>query len=147
VDCHETSKDNPALSQRAASGMRAEEAFITQREQSPAVTQATALDPVASVSSLTAASLVTTALVTSTAITDLMPQLQTIPTESWSNISGSKHEEHQHLLSLSLTTVLDKLSWASSLLRQEESDLVRAAELAILVKELAGAARVLSPSL
>merc|ERR1719228_2334479 len=36
VDCHETSKDNPALSSRAASGVRAEEAFITQRSQSPA---------------------------------------------------------------------------------------------------------------
>merc|ERR1719319_2171010 len=32
VDCHETSKDNPALSQRAAIGVRAEEAFNTQRK-------------------------------------------------------------------------------------------------------------------
>merc|ERR1719167_1590115 len=39
VDCHETSKDNPALSSRAASGVRAEEAFITQRSQSPAQPQ------------------------------------------------------------------------------------------------------------
>merc|ERR1719309_305506 len=36
VDCQETSKDNPALSSRAASGVRAEEAFITQRAESPA---------------------------------------------------------------------------------------------------------------
>merc|ERR550519_1791798 len=37
VDCQETSKDNPALSQRAASGVRAEEAFITQTSPSPVV--------------------------------------------------------------------------------------------------------------
>ena len=149
VDCQETSKDNPALSQQAASGVRAEGAFAIGQPSSPSISIAAALP-----GELAATVSPTTSAATATIDPDLIPrnegnngatpklrhekirgQLQT-STQSWSSsVRSVAPEEIQPLLANSLAVVAEKLSWANLQLQQEE-DIVRASQLAVLVREL-----------
>jgi len=155
VDCHETSKDNPALSSRAASGVRAEEAFITQRSLSPAQppTNSTVAAPPATTGpspNLDEARL-------PSGSPDIVPrvgalprvrleqpvrQLETVVTDTWDSRSGADTQGCEPLLSVSLTVVTDKLVWATSLLRQE-CDVARVTELAVCIRELYNTGRCL----
>jgi len=153
VDCHETSKDNPALSSRAASGVRAEEAFITQRSLSPAQPPTNSTAPPATTGpspNLDEARL-------PSGSPDIVPrvgalprvrleqpvrQLETVVTDTWDSRSGADTQGCEPLLSVSLTVVTDKLVWATSLLRQE-CDVARVTELAVCVRELYNTGRCL----
>merc|ERR1712105_520836 len=54
VDCHETSKDNPALSQQAAIGVRAEGAFTNCQPSSPSLQRPIAVVPHGDLASMAA---------------------------------------------------------------------------------------------
>jgi len=162
VDCHETSKDNPALSQQAAIGVRAEGAFSNSQSSSPSL-------PIAAVPNADLAAMAAAASAPPTSAAsinpDLIPrneaegstgatprvryervrgQLQT-STQSWSSsVRSGAPDEFQPLLTNSLAVVAEKLSWANLQLQQEE-DIVRASHLAVLVRELSQTLRVLAP--
>jgi len=164
VDCHETSKDNPALSQQAAIGVRAEGAFTNGRPSSPSLPMAAV--PPGDLAAMAAAAAPAPTASAASIDPDLIPknevqgstgatprvrherargQLQT-STQSWSSsVRSGAPEEFQPLLANSLAVVAEKLSWATLQLQQEE-DIVRASHLAVLVRELSQTLRVLAPN-
>ena len=168
VDCHETSKDNPAISQRAASRGIAEEAFATQRSPSSQdITNnlASAAGPSQSQSSNNISS---TAAITIDP--DLIPRNQpeslgartrtpiqqspivtpvlgassynTHPTGAQVFVSSGVSQNYPTLLSTSLSQVLGKLDWASSQLSSTQCP-ERATQLVVLVRECADTAHKL----
>jgi len=163
VDCHETSKDNPALSQQAAIGVRAEGAFTNSQPSSTSLPIAAV--PHGDLAAMAAAAAPSAAPSASAESVDpdLIPrnegstgatprvryervrgQLQT-STQSWSSsVRSGAPEEFQPLLANSLAVVAEKLSWANLQLQQEE-DIVRSSHLAVLVRELGQTLRVLAP--
>jgi len=154
VDCHETSKDNPALSQQAASGVRAEGALNI--SQPPPSSPAAIASPPAAAAAPSATSIdpdlipriesqpqVSTGATPRVRYERVRGQLQTT-TQSWSSSLRSVPEDTQPILDNSLAVVTEKLSWATNQLHQEE-DVVRASHLAVLVRELTQTLRVLAP--
>jgi hypothetical protein len=140
VDSQETSKDNPAVSERAASGVRAEEAFTTPRPPSPAPAPALPLGAAAFPSEGEGGA--------APRVRQDRPgrQLQT-SSQSWSSgaEAGASREERA-LLAHSQGVVRGKLAWATEQLRQCE-DPEAAARLAALVRELAAALSALAGAL
>merc|ERR1712004_318220 len=152
VDCHETSKDNPALSQQAASGVRAEGALNISQPPPPspaaiasppaAAPPATSIDPDL-IPRIESQPQVSTRATPRVRHERVRGQLQTT-TQSWSSLLRSVPEDTQPILDNSLAVVTEKLSWATNQLHQEE-DVVRAPHLAVLVRELTQTLRVLAP--
>jgi hypothetical protein len=168
VDCHETSKDNPAISQRAASRGIAEEAFATQRSPSNQDIAdnlpATGAQPFSNASASAAISInpdiiprgqpetlgarTRTPLQHSPLVTPVMGASSSFnihPNISHNNTGAQQSGGSQNfptMLSASLVQVLGKLDWANSQLSSAQTP-DRATELVILVRECAETAHKL----
>jgi len=154
VDCHENSKDNPAISQRAASRGIAEEAFATQRSPSNDNLTATGAQPISNATPVAAISInpdLIPRLPESLGARTRTPILQSpvIPASSSSfSITGAQYQpsgasnNFPTLLSESLNQVLGKMDWANSQLGSTQTP-ERATELVILVRECAETAQKL----
>jgi len=171
VDCHETSKDNPALSQRAAIGVRAEEAFNTPQRNNLYGTSSPSPSPggagagggggggAGGAGDGGAGILPTT--VSATRDPDLIPRpeaqagggatprvrqdraLRQFQTSSQSWSSAGATDQLQPLLASSFVVVSDKLAWATEELRAEQ-EVGRATALAVLVRELVTTIRAMT---
>jgi len=141
VDCHETSKDNPAINQRAASRGIAEEAFSSQRANNleitePSSSRSTLLDVVGANSLTSGASASpTTPFSTSTHNPDLIPRGQPdqygaririttnassnnnkstiLPSASFSTSPLGDDKKFSDILIESNDKILRKLKWAN----------------------------------
>lgn len=164
VDCHETSKDNPAISQRAASRGIAEEAFATQRSPSNQNIAdnlpATGAQPFSNASASAAISInpdiiprgqpetlgarTRTPLQHSPLVTPVLGASSSFNI-NLNNTGGQQSGGSQNfstMLSASLVQVLDKLDWANAQLSSTQTP-DRATELVILVRECAETAHKL----
>eukprot|EP00090_Calanus_glacialis_P028468 TRINITY_DN45717_c0_g1_i1.p1 TRINITY_DN45717_c0_g1~~TRINITY_DN45717_c0_g1_i1.p1 ORF type:complete len:242 (-),score=64.53 TRINITY_DN45717_c0_g1_i1:66-791(-) len=156
VDCHETSKDNPAISQRAASRGIAEEAFATQRSPSNQNIAdnlpATGAQPFSNASASAAISInpdiiprgqpetlgarTRTPLQHSPLVTPVMSASSSFNIHPTVAQQSGGSQNFSTMLSASLVQVLGKLDWANSQLGSNQAP-EKATELVILVRECA----------